>query len=170
MKIIQLEHQEINNKTKKIPVIVICDDIKSAENVGMAFRISEAMGVEQVFLCGETICPPNKKLLRTSRSTEKYVKYSYIEKVPELIPELKKADYAIVALEITNKSTQLSKIDFAKLQKVALVIGNERNGISPEVLELVDDSAEITMFGKNSSMNVINALSIALYEITRQLL
>ncbi len=169
MKTVQLEHKEIRNKDKIFPVCVICDDISSAENVGMVFRTSEAMGVESLYLCGETITPPNRKLLRTSRSTEKSVNYSYVNNVVELIFDLKNQGFTIVSIELTNNSIELGKVEFRKFTKIALVIGNERNGVSAEVLEQSDLSAEIIMYGKNSSMNVVNALSIVLYEITQQL-
>lgn len=169
MKTIQLEHKEVKNQLKKFPIRVVCDDINSAENVGMIFRISEAMGVEHIYLCGDTICPPNKKLMRTARSTEKALPYSYLENAESAIQELKEKKHTIVALEITNTSKEISQINFAELPGIAIVIGNESKGISEELLNISDLSAEIKMFGINSSMNVVNALSIALYEVTRQM-
>lgn len=166
---IQLEHEQISNREHKFPVSVICDNIAYAENVGMIFRVSEAMGVYQLFLCGQTPDPQNRKVQKTARSTEKYVNYECHENTAELITSLKEKDYTIVALEITNISCEIKNIKFNNYSKIALVIGNEKNGISEEVLKNADLSGEINMFGKNSSMNVVNALSIALYEITRQL-
>ncbi len=165
----QLEHNEIQNQMCQFPLCVICDNITSPENVGMIFRICEAMGVEQIYLCGDTPTPQHKKVQKTSRSTEKYVSYSSCQDILELISNLKQDGYMVLALEITDKSKILHETDFNKYDKIAVVIGNEQHGVAPQVLKNVNLSAEIRMFGKNTSINVVNSLSIALYEITRQI-
>jgi tRNA G18 (ribose-2'-O)-methylase SpoU len=165
----QLEHEEVQNTQRKFPVRVICNDITSAENVGMIFRISEAMGVEQIHLCGSTPTTENKKLLRTSRSTEKNVGHSHVEDISALLEKLKGEGFTIASLEITNKSRELSSIDFKPMHKIAIVVGNEQYGVQHEVLNKSDLTVEIKMYGKNTSINVVNSLSIMLYEVTRQL-
>ncbi|MDA3853915.1 MAG: hypothetical protein PF444_06710 [Bacteroidales bacterium] len=165
----QLEHQEIHNEERQFPISVICDNITSAENVGMVFRISEAMGVAHIYLCGDTLGPDHKKVLKTSRSTEKHVSYSSSPSTLDSILELKKQGFTIVALEVTNDSLYLNEADLSQYAKIALIIGNEQHGVDAEVLKAVDLSLAIKMFGKNTSINVVNSLAIALYEITRQL-
>ena len=165
----QLEHHEIKNQEQKFPLVVVCNDITSAENVGMIFRISEAMGVEAIYLCGDTPGPEHKKVKKTSRSTEKYIDHRSVEDITKLMQELKTKGYTNVALEVTNNSTPLNKTDFTQWEKIALIIGNEQHGVDDEVLKAVDASVEIPMYGKNTSINVVNSLSIGLYEVTRQL-
>jgi len=169
MPTLQLEHNEIQNTQRQFPIAVICDNITSAENVGMVFRISEAMGVEHIYLCGETLGPDHKKVQKTSRSTEKYVKYSSYASTLETVTKLKELGYTIAALELTNNSLVLHKAPLSQYNKIALIIGNEQHGVDAQVLEAVDLSLAIEMYGKNTSINVVNSLSIALYELTRQL-
>lgn len=164
----QLEHQEIHNEERQFPICVICDNITSAENVGMIFRTSEAMGVEHIYLCGDTPGPEHKKVLKTSRSTEKNVNHSKHTSTLEAVLELKNKGYTIAALELTNDSQTLSSVDFTKWEKIAIILGNEQHGVDHEVLNAADLSMAIKMFGKNTSINVVNSLSIALYEVTRQ--
>lgn len=169
MSVQQLNHSEIENERRVFPVSVVCDNINSAENVGMVFRISEAMGVEHLYLCGSTTAPPNKKLLRTSRSTEKYVPYTISESCSTVLEDLKNKGYTIVSLEITNESAELCKTNFNGMEKLALIIGNEKHGVEKDILSESDLCVEIKMFGNNTSVNVVNSLSIALYEITKQM-
>lgn len=169
MKTRQLEHQEINNEERKFPIAVICDNITSPENVGMIFRISEAMGVDSIYLCGDTPSPDHKRVKKTSRSTEKNVHVHTSNSTLDIIRTLKNESYTCVALEVTSDSSALSKSTFSKQNKLAIVLGNEQHGVADEVLQEVDSSIDITMFGKNTSINVVNSLSIALYEITKQL-
>lgn len=169
MATLQLEHNEIHNEERKFPIAVVCDNITSAENVGMIFRISEAMGVEHIYLCGDTLGPDHKKVLKTSRSTEKYVNHTSSASTLASVLELKAQGYNIVALEVTNDSLILNEADLSPFAKIALVIGNEQHGVDAEILKAVDLSLAIKMFGKNTSINVVNSLSIALYEITKQL-
>lgn len=164
----QLEHHEIKNKELKFPIVVVCDNITSPENVGMIFRIAEAMGIAMIYLCGDTPSPEHKRVKKTSRSTEKYLDYISIEETSELMDELKAKSFQTIALELTNNSTALDHTDFSVFDKIALIVGNEQHGVAQEVLDNVDASVEITMFGKNTSINVVNSLSIALYEITKQ--
>ena len=77
--------------------------------------------------------------------------------------------YQLLALEITDDSIPLDSISSKELKKVALIVGNEISGISEELLKLSDNRLHITMFGRNSSMNVAQSAGIALYEITKSL-
>ena len=169
MSVRQLEHSEINNEQKKFPICVICDGITSAENVGMIFRISEAMGVPFIYLCGSTPTPVHKKVLKTARSTVKNIPYQYEPNIISVIHTLRKEGYTIAALEVTSASHPLSEFDFKPFPKVAVIIGNEQNGVQEEVLRLTDVAIAIKMYGQNTSINVVHSLSIALYEITRQI-
>ena len=170
MPIRQLEHHEIKNNEHQLPLVVLCNDITSAENVGMIFRISEAMGVKTIYLCGDTPSPEHKKVKKTARSTEKYIHYQAVKNITTLMLELKAENYTNVALEVTSASTPLNKTDFTQWSKIALIVGNEQHGIDNEALKIADASVEIPMYGQNTSINVVNSLSIGLYEIVRQMM
>lgn len=136
-------------------------------NVGSLFRISDALGVEKIYLSGDTPTPPNNKIRKTSRSTEKYVPYESAENPIELIEQLKQQNYQIVALEITSDSVPLQELQLKETQKVCLVIGSENTGVSKELLTASDITTHIPMLGHNSSMNVATACGIAVYGLTK---
>ncbi|MCL3780416.1 TrmH family RNA methyltransferase [Prolixibacteraceae bacterium JC049] len=165
----QLTHEQTKIDRKTFPVTIVCDDIIISENVGAMFRVAEALGAEQLILMGQTSVPPNRKIRKASRSTDRFVPFEYAENKVEAIEKLKDKGYRLVGVEITNDSIPLTNYKIPANQPIALVMGAEKYGISDEVLPLLDECVIIEMFGQNSSMNVVSALSIALYEVTRQL-
>ncbi|MEY4433833.1 MAG: hypothetical protein RLZZ44_1967, partial [Bacteroidota bacterium] len=92
-----------------------------------------------------------------------------LEETVDAIAFLQKEDFQIIALEITTNSIPIQQLTVAKNQKIALVIGNEIDGISESLLAIAKQITHITMYGNNSSMNVVQATSIALYEISNRL-
>ncbi len=165
MEIKQLIHSEVTNNSKSKEIIIITDNIRTPENIGMLFRISEAFGVKKVFLVGDSPDLTNRKVLRTARNTEKELNIQYFDEMQPLLDSIKKDNYFLIGLELTNNSQNIKNYDFNKHQKIALFIGAERFGISDTTLQNINTCVHIEMFGKNSSMNVVNALSICLYEI-----
>ena len=85
------------------------------------------------------------------------------------ILQLKAENYKIVSLEITNNSQALDSFQLPKNTPIALIVGDENFGVHEDILALSDAVVHITMFGQNSSMNVVQATNIALYEFTKQL-
>jgi tRNA G18 (ribose-2'-O)-methylase SpoU len=166
MKPKQLTHNQVKNNTKTKEIVVITEDIRTPENIGMLFRISEAFGVKKIFLVGDSPNLNNKKVLRTARKTERELNIKLVKTMQPLLYSLKKENYFLLGLEHTNNSKKLKKYSFST-QKIALFIGAERFGISENTLKNLDGVVHIELFGKNSSVNVVNALSICLYEINR---
>lgn len=164
----QLDHHSTNFTSKKFPITLICEQVGTAANVGSLFRTADAFGVEKLIFCGKEI-PMGRKMTKTSRATENYVDYEITEEIHGTLSELKQQDYFLVALEITEASTDLRNFEFPKQKQIALVIGAENFGISEAVLRQMDAVLHIPMFGKNSSMNLVQAANVALYEITKQL-
>ena len=165
----QLEHQQIINTPHTFPLVVVCENVNDPRNVGMAFRICEAMGVEKLYLCGNTPSPPHKKISRVARSTEQWLPFVYKENIQEVLLDLKEQGYWLCGLEITDKSQDISNYSFLEYKAIALVIGSEQHGISADTLLHLDQTVHINMYGRNTSINVIMAMSIALYEIGKQL-
>lgn len=165
----QLTHENNRFKKKDFPITLICDHIYFQQNIGSLFRISEAFGIEKILFIGKDIPLTPRKINKTSRSTHLQIPYSVIEDTNDAIESLLKEKYALIALEITSSSIPIQQISVPKNQKVALIIGNEIEGISEALLAISDQITHITMYGKNSSMNVVQATSIALYEISNQL-
>ena len=107
-------------------------------------------------------------MTKTSRATEKVVPFEIKNDIHEVVSNLQKEGYTIISLEITEKSESIHELDFSKFKKIALIIGDESFGINPETIYESDVVTHIEMFGQNSSMNVVQATNIVLYEITRQ--
>lgn len=164
----QLTHYTSNFKKQKHTISVVCDNVTNAPNIGSLFRVSDAFGIEELIFCGTDISI-GKRITKTSRSTEKYVTHSISENTETQIKELKALNYYLIALEITENSQPLTEFKLNTKQPIALILGDENFGISEAILTQVDAVVHINMFGNNSSMNVVQAASIALYEITKQL-
>ncbi|OSY88245.1 rRNA methyltransferase [Tenacibaculum holothuriorum] len=163
----QLTHYEIDNSQKKFPITIVCDTIRTPENIGMAFRVAESFGVSKIYLHESSPSTENRTVKRTARNTINQIEFENYSDFNSLISELKKEGNTIIGIEVTDKSTHIQNYDFSKNEKLVLLLGSERNGI--EHINLVDDTVEIPMYGRNSSMNVIHSLSITLYEVTNQL-
>lgn len=162
----QLTHKENQFERKTFPITLICDHIYFQQNIGSLFRIGEALGVENIIFLGKDIPLTPRKINKTSRSTHLHVPHTVIEETSDLITSLKENNFEIISLEITSNSKPLKEVQIPENQKIALIIGNEINGISDELLKISHQIVHINMFGKNSSMNVVQAASIALYEFT----
>jgi tRNA G18 (ribose-2'-O)-methylase SpoU len=164
----QLTHYNSKFKKQKFPITLVCDNVTNAPNIGSLFRVADAFGIENIIFCGTDISL-GKRMTKTSRSTEKYVNYKITERIEDVLRDLKDKNYYLLALEITENSKDITHFSLNTKKPIAIVIGDENFGISEAILETVDDVIHINMFGNNSSMNVVQATSITLYELTKQL-
>lgn len=165
----QLTHYNTNFKKHTFPITLISNNVANAPNIGSLFRIADAFGVEKLILCGSNI-PLGRKMTKTSRATEKSVNFEIQDDASSIVSNLKSKHYQIISLEITNNSIPIHNASFSPKHPIALVIGDENFGVSENILKLSDAIIHIDMYGQNSSMNVVQAANIALYEITKQLL
>lgn len=163
----QLTHYTSQFKKKYFPITLVCDTITSGPNIGSLFRTADAFGVEALIFCGEEL-QFGKRIKKTSRATEKYVNYKIERHIDNVIKELQDSHH-IIGLEITTQSKPLSHYKIHTTKPIAIVTGNENYGLSESVIDQCHDILHIEMFGNNSSMNVVQAASVALYEITKQL-
>lgn len=140
---------------------LILPDIRSAHNVGAMFRTADACGVDQIFLVGYTPVPPRPDIAKVALGAETWVKWKQYKSLKTLVKSLQKKGVAIVALEKTSESQDMAqaKLDFP----LALIVGNEVDGVPPEILELCDQVVHIPMLGKKGSLNVSIAAGIAMY-------
>ena len=165
---IQLNHQQHQAKSIKYPVCLLLNDFESPANVGSIFRLADAFGVEKIYLTGTSPVPPNRKMMRTSRATEKFVPYEYDESGINMVKELKSHGYKIISLEITSSSRDIRTLSLPHEGAFCLILGSESEGIAPELLALSDETVHIPMLGENSSINVASACAIAVFEIVNQ--
>lgn len=145
---------------------VICHNIRSRENVGSVFRTADAFGVDKFFFTGYTPVPPHEKISKTALGAEQFVPWEKIYSVSRLITRLKKEKFEIVALEQSQKSVDLAR--YCPSKNIALILGNEVNGISAVILKHCDSIIEIPMRGKKESLNVAVAFGIAAYIMSQK--
>lgn len=162
----QLTHAENQFQRKTFPITLVCDHVYFQQNIGSLFRIGEAFGVEKIIFLGKDIALTPRKINKTSRSTHLHLPHTLIEETADLAAYLIENNFEIIALEIASNSKPLKEVVLPANKKIALLIGSEIDGISDELLKISNQIVHINMFGNNSSMNVVQAASIALYEIT----
>tara|TARA_B100000795_G_C22584481_1_gene355081 strand:+ start:100 stop:579 length:480 start_codon:yes stop_codon:yes gene_type:complete len=155
----QSDHSEFRSEKHELDIIVLCDDLSSPANIGGVLRLADAYGVSKVvFLGGEENITPRAKSV--ARGTQNYVNYEFKSKLEDMDLE----DREWICIELANNSNPLSDLKLSS-SKIGMIIGNENTGVSAIWLEKFP-VFHIKMFGNNSSMNVTNALSAGLYQIT----
>ncbi|MCD4781524.1 MAG: RNA methyltransferase [Candidatus Omnitrophica bacterium] len=162
-------HEEIVNRQsirQSEPLLsfdVVLNDIRSLHNVGSIFRTCDGVGIRKLWLCGITGYPPQSQISKTAIGAEDRVDWEYARDVLSVVEELKQQNYQIVILEQTDQCYDY--YDFIPRKPVCLVVGNEIDGISEELLPFVDDAIDIYMKGIKNSLNVSVAFGIAAYHI-----
>jgi 23S rRNA (guanosine2251-2'-O)-methyltransferase len=164
----QLTHYNIENDQKQFPITIVCDAIRTPENIGMCFRISESFGVQKIYFHENSPSTENRIVKKTARNTVNQIEHEVYTDFDKIIHQLKEEGNTIIGIEITDKSINLQDFNFKNHQKIVLLLGSERNGI--ENTDLLDATVAIPMYGRNSSMNVIHSLAITLYEVINQLI
>jgi len=142
--------------------IVILPNIRSCHNVGAIFRTADAFAIDKLFLVGYTAHPPKIQIDKVALGAETWVPWEGREELLPLLEELKAEGYHLLALEKNDTSIDLNDFYFEK-EKLALVLGNEVDGVDEETLKLVDDVVHIPMLGKKESLNVSIAAGIAMH-------
>ena len=145
-------------------VIMILDDIQDPGNLGTIIRTVDSCNLSQIVISKDTTDPYSPKVVRSTMSGIFRVNIVESENLPETIKEIKKNGYKIVE---TTLSTSKTVYDIP-YKKTAIVIGNEANGISKEVMALADEKVKIPMKGRTESLNAAVAAGIVLYEAVRQ--
>ncbi|HQP10026.1 MAG TPA: RNA methyltransferase [Candidatus Omnitrophota bacterium] len=163
----KLTHQEILERQKeklrhaRLPFAVVLNNVRSLYNVGSIFRTSDGAGVEKIWICGITGHPPNSRIAKTALDAQEHVPWEYREDIFSLLKELKKKKYQIVLLEQTQESRPYE--DFKPEGPVCLVVGNEIDGVTQEIIPYCDKAIEIEMAGIKNSLNVAVAFGIIAY-------
>ena len=129
--------------------------------MGSIFRTADALGIKKIYLCGISGTPKQVGLTKVSLGAEKSVKWEYKKSALSVVKQLKKRGVKIVALELTKKSVDLK--DFKPQFPLALILGNEVDGIDKNLLKRADAVIHIPMRGQKESLNVSVAFGIAGY-------
>lgn len=157
-------------QTEKIPLVVIMDNIRSMHNVGSIFRTSDAFLVNRIVLCGFTPRPPHRDINKTALGATETVTWYYKESTLDTVKELKAEGYKVYGIEQVDNSITLENFHFEKNEKIAIVLGNEVEGVNEEVLQQCNGSIEIPQFGTKHSLNVSVAGGILIWEIAKKYL
>ena len=142
---------------------IVLDRLRSAHNVGNIFRLADAVGANEIVCCGYTAAPPHPKLVKTAMGADKTVPFRSFPTAADALRELKAEGYKAVAVETLETACDAWKFDYP--DKIALLLGNEALGISPDALELCDAAVSLPMFGTKVSINVGNCAAVVLYMI-----
>ena len=156
-------------QSEKLPVTLILENIRSMHNVGSVFRTADAFLVNGIYLCGYTPRPPHRDIHKTALGATETVEWKYAENAGEVVKDLKSAGYRIAAVEQVAGSIPLHQFTLAEGVQMALVFGNEVEGVSETVLALCDSCIEIPQFGMKHSLNVSVAAGMVLWELVRSI-
>lgn len=153
-------------RTHPEPLALILESVASPWNVGALIRTAAAMGVEHLYLVGDTASPRSPKTQKTALGTDRYLQWTTYDDITAAIEAARAAGYYIVALELASESQPMHSLDLDR--PVAIVIGHEDRGVTPVALAAADAVGFLPQVGRVGSLNVATATSIALYEARRQ--
>jgi 23S rRNA (guanosine2251-2'-O)-methyltransferase len=167
-------------QSEKTPVIVVLDNIRSMHNVGSVFRTADAFLLQGIYLCGFTPQPPHRDIHKTALGATETVEWRYFSTTAEAVRSLKAEDVAVFAVEQTEGSVPLQEFSarhesqaMARVtggrQPLAVVLGNEVEGVGAEALALCDGAIEIPQLGMKHSLNISVAAGIVLWELVRKI-
>ena len=146
---------------------IIAHDIRSLHNIGAIFRSADAFGIEKIWLTGYTATPPRPEIAKVALGSDQRVAWEKRDNLEDLIKELRSQGKIIAALETGKGSIPINKFHQPAME-IALILGNEVEGLEKTVLEQVDNILEIPMLGKKQSLNVSVAAGIAMFALTQK--
>lgn len=156
--------------TKKFPIAVVLDNVRSMHNVGAAFRTADAFAVEKLLLCGITGTPPHREIHKTALGATETVAWTYHKTTVEALQALKSDGYRLIVVEQTDERTLLQDFRPAEGTKYAFVFGHEVFGVSEEAVAMADDAIEIPQFGTKHSLNITVSLGVVLWDVVSKMM
>lgn len=158
---------EESKQANKHPIIIILDDVRSMHNVGATFRTADAFAVRSIYLCGFTPQPPHRDIHKTALGATETVHWQYFSSTVDAVKQAIDAGFTVVAVEQTTNSISLKDLNWTWNKPIALVFGNEVNGVADEVLKMVAQVVEIPQWGSKHSLNISVSVGVVLWEIAR---
>lgn len=155
-------------ETKKIPCIVVLDNVRSLNNIGSVFRTSDAFLIEAVYLCGITATPPHRDIHKTALGATDTVKWEYFLETSQAVKKLKNDGFKIYAVEQVENSLPLEKFQDELCEKAALVFGHEVKGVDQQIVNISDACLEIPQYGTKHSLNISVCAGIVLWEVYKK--
>jgi tRNA G18 (ribose-2'-O)-methylase SpoU len=167
----------------RAPISVILEDVRSLANVGLIFRICDALRVERLYLCGITGHPADasgrdprprhvqdraeREINKTAVMAIPFVPWEYQPSATDVVRHLRQDGYQIVAAEQAHPSTPYGRPGIYR-PPLALIFGHERAGVTPSALAVADVCVELPVYGMANSLNVAMACAVVCYEIMHQ--
>jgi tRNA G18 (ribose-2'-O)-methylase SpoU len=151
------------NLQPRFPVHLVLDNVRSAYNVGSAFRTADAAGIQHIHLCGMSAHPPHAKVHKTALGAEEWVPWTYYERTRDCLVRLADEGIARVAIERSEHAVPMRQ--FVWPRPVAVVFGHEVTGIHDKTLDRCDEVVHIPMYGQKNSLNVATVIGIVLYDV-----
>ena len=172
-KLLNIELGRVNaEEYKALPesgIVVVLDNVRSAHNVGSAFRSSDAFKVDKMFLCGISAVPPSPEIHKSALGAEFSVEWEHFDETLDALSLLKSEGYTLVAVEQTENSISLDAFKPIDGRKYALIFGNEVDGVGQSSVDASDFSLEIPQFGTKHSLNVSVSVGIVLWHFSSRL-
>lgn len=147
--------------------VLVLDNIRSAHNVGSAFRTSDAFKIDRIFLCGICACPPSAEIHKSALGAEDSVPWEHHQDTLEVIASLRSEGYTIISVEQTENSQSLEKFEREAGRKYAFIFGNEVDGVQQSVVDASDLSLEIPQYGTKHSLNVSVSIGVVLWQTVK---
>jgi tRNA G18 (ribose-2'-O)-methylase SpoU len=168
----------------RAPISVVLDDVRSLANVGLIFRICDALRVERLYLCGITGHPADpdpardprprhvqdraeREITKTAVMAIPFVPWEYHASATEVVQRLRRRGYQSVAVEQAHTSTPFTQPGIYR-PPLCLILGHERAGVTPAALSAADLCVELPVYGMANSLNVAMACALVGYEVLRQ--
>ena len=173
----KLEVTELNRITteeyksaKKLPLVVVLDNVRSMYNVGSVFRTADAFRIEKICLCGITSTPPHSEIHKTALGAEMSVDWQSYPDAIQAVEELKKQGYYVFSIEQVEGSVKLPELELEKDTKYAVVLGNEVKGVDQKVVDISDGCIEIPQYGTKHSLNVSVTAGIIMWTFLEKMI
>jgi 23S rRNA (guanosine2251-2'-O)-methyltransferase len=158
-----------NSSNDRLPVTLVLDNVRSALNIGSIFRTCDAFLINEIFICGISACPPNKEIEKTALGATFSVPWRYFKTTEEAIEEAYAKGFEVWAVEQTPNSMLLNDFKITYSAPYALVLGNEVNGVDPNILSMCKGAIEIPQLGIKKSLNVAVTAGIVCWEFSKNL-
>ncbi len=142
---------------------IVLDNVRSAHNVGSAFRTADAFGADRIYLCGICATPPSAEIHKSALGAEDSVSWEKRDSALDAVEALKKQGYTVISVEQTVHSVKLDTFKPEKGKKYAIVFGNEVEGVGQEVVDASDMSLEVPQLGIKHSLNVSVCIGVILW-------
>jgi len=162
----RLDEKSFNSSVKSNIYIVI-DNVRSGLNIGSIFRTADAFRVNKIFLTGICPVPPHKEILKTALGSTDTVLWEYAKETADVINLMQFNHIKVYAVEQTVNSIKLEHFYTPPDMPVALVFGNEVEGVQQHIIDICNGVIEIPQFGTKHSLNVAVSAGIVIWDIAK---